>query len=266
MTNQVAPQQKAVALSKFLNSASIKTFLNDTLKDRAPEFVSNLLSLAETDVNLRNCDPDLLMRCAMNATALNLPLNKNLGYAYVIPYKDKSGAQIPQFQVGYKGLLQLAIRSGAYKTIHAVEVRKGEVEYDKFTGAIKFVKECPDAEIVGYVAYLELTTGFKKYYYMTAAQMEEHASQYSKMYQLDKKNKTKYSKWSDPLVRNKMALKTVLKGLLSMYGVLSTEIQLALDKDSNEETQQETGPRISVEAETVEDQSEPNEPEDTVNI
>lgn len=235
----------AKTIGNFLSLPNTETFLKKNLEEKRGEFVSNLLALVENDTNLAKCDPKKLMMCAMNATALNLPLNKNLGYAYIIPYKD-----VPSFQIGYKGLIQLAIRSGVYKYLNAVEIREGEIERNKITGVIDFLGEIPKNKIVGYLAYLELKTGFSASVYFTEAEIEAHAMRFSKMYQYDKSKNTKLSKWSDKQARPKMALKTVLKALLGTWGVLSTEMQKAFENDSENETP--TAPRGDFEeAETI---------------
>jgi len=244
------PVKRTVA--QFVNIPATQKFLEENLQEKKSEFVANLIALAESDTNFAKCDPKDLMMCAMNATALNLPLNKNLGFAYVIPYGDK-----PSFQIGYKGLIQLAIRTGAYKYINAVEVREGEIDRNKFTGEMKFKGEKPENKVVGYVAYLELMTGFSASMYMTEADVEAHATRFSKMYQSDKQYKSQKSKWSDPLARPKMAIKTVLKMLLGTYGLMTTDLIRAFESDGTEEEQ--TGGRKFDDAEIV-TQTEPNEP------
>lgn len=230
--NKTPAQVQKRTVAQFVNIPATQKFLEDNLQEKKGEFVSNLISLVESDTNLSKCDPKDLMMCAMNATALNLPLNKNLGFAYVIPYGDR-----PQFQIGYKGLIQLAIRTGAYKYINAVEVRDGEIDRNKFTGEMKFKGEKPENKVVGYVAYLELMTGFSASIYMTEAEIESHALRFSKMYQADRQYKTAKSKWSDPSSRPKMAMKTVLKMLLGTYGLMTTELIRAFESDGNEDEQ-----------------------------
>jgi recombination protein RecT len=235
MSTAVSNETKKVSIGSFLNFPNTQKFLEDNLKENRKEFVSNLLALCDGDVNLAACEPAKLMMCAMNATALNLPLNKNLGYAYIIPYKG-----IPSFQIGYKGLIQLALRSGQYKLLNACEVRENEIERNKFTGDIKFLGEKEEAKVVGYMACLELTNGFRASLYMTESQIEQHALRFSKMYASDKQYSTKKSKWSDLETRPKMAIKTVLKGLLGTYGVLSTEMVKAFSDDNDNENEIET--------------------------
>lgn len=239
-TNNTPATQQPKSVANFLNSPSTAKFLESTLSEKKAEFVSNLIALADGDTNIAACDPAALMKCALNATSLNLPLNKNLGYAYIIPYKG-----IPSFQIGYKGLIQLAIRTGAYRFINAVEVREGELTRNKITGEITQVKDNPSGKVVGYMAYLELLTGFTASLYMTEEEIEAHALRFSKMYQADKQYKSMKSKWSDPETRPKMALKTVLKGLLGTYGLMTTEFAKAVEMDSDNEEHATDSPRYT---------------------
>lgn len=222
-------EKKVPTIGNFLNFPNTQKFLEDNLREHRTEFVSNLLALVDGDDNLKKCDPQKLMMCAMNATALNLSLNKNLGQAYIIPYKD-----VPSFQMGYKGFIQLAIRSGQYKYLNACEIREGEIERNKVTGEIRFVKDNPEGKVIGYLAFLELKSGFSASLYMSEAEIESHAKRFSKMYQYDLSNSKRSSKWSDPLARPKMALKTVLKGLLGTYGLLSPDLVKAFETDHEE--------------------------------
>ncbi len=230
MSTPQVQTQKPLSLANFLNAPSTSNFLKETLAEKKSEFVSNLIALCDADPKLSQCDPSQLMKCAMNATSLNLPLNKNLGYAYVIAYKG-----IPSFQIGYKGLIQLAIRTGQYKFINATEIREGEIRHNKITGEVIFNGEKPDAPIVGYMSYLELVNGFTASLYMTEEQIEQHATRFSQTYKNDKQNKSATSKWSDPLARPTMCKKTVLKLLLGTYGLMTTEFAKALDSDNDDE-------------------------------
>ncbi len=242
----------AVSISNHFSNPKVSDFLNQQLGERKGEFVSNVIALSESNTALNECEPGSLMKCAMNATALNLPLNKNLGYAYVIPYKNhKTGATEPQFQIGYKGFIQLAIRSGQYKTINAVEVREGEIKRNKFTGEIDFIKENDEGKVVGYLGYIKMLNGFEQSLYMTVAQCEAHANKYSKSYA-----KWKTGLWKDDF--DAMSKKTVMKLLLNRYGILSTEIQKAIitDQQVDGKYSDNNGPR-KVEDVNVIEQSEP---------
>ena len=268
MENQIQTQRVSVA--NFLNAPSTSKFLQETLSEKKQEFVSNLIALTDADSSLAQCDPAQLMKCAMNATALNLPLNKNLGYAYVIAYKQ-NGVPVPQFQIGYKGLIQLAIRTGQYRFINATEIREGEIRHNKITGEVIFNGDKPSNPVVGYMAYIEMVNGFTASLYMSNEQIEEHATRFSKTYQNDKKYGKTTSKWSDPLSRPAMCKKTVLKGLLGTYGLMTTEFAKALDNDGDEEPStgnrngkfeeaevvQQSEPRQA--AQEVEEQPEPSE-------
>lgn len=243
-TAQSTAQSTVPTISNFLNWPKTQSFLENILEDKKGEFVSNLIAMTEGDKGLQECDPASLMKCALNSTSLNLPLNKNLGYAYVIPYKG-----IPSFQIGSKGWIQMAIRTGLYKVLNATEIREGEITRNKITGEIKFIQDNPEGKIVGYLAYLEMNTGFRASNYMSYQATEDHALRYSKMYQSDKKNKTRNSNWSDPVERHKMALKTVIKNLLSTYGVITTEMAKAMEYDN--ETMEASSPRDYQDAEII---------------
>lgn len=252
MNQQNAPATQAKSVANFLNMPSTAKFLESTLQEKKAEFVSNLIAMCDADNKLAACDPGQLMKCAMNATALNLPLNKNLGYAYVIPYNG-----VPQFQIGYKGLIQLAIRTGQYRFINATEIREGEISHNKITGEVTFHGEKPDGKVVGYMAYIEMMNGFTASLYMTEQQIEQHALRFSKSYAYDKSKGTATSKWSDPLARPAMCKKTVLKGLLGTYGLMTTEFAKAFDTDNDEAEPEPTSHRYT-EAEVV-TQDEPQQ-------
>lgn len=256
-TQVAAAPKKPTTIANFLNFPSTQKFLEDNLREKRGEFVSNLIALTEADSNLAACEPKALMMCAMNATALNLPLNKNLGFAYVIPYKG-----VPSFQIGYKGLIQLAIRTGAYEYLNACEIREGELQRNKITGEIKFMGDKPANKVVGYLAYLKLLSGFTASLYMTEEEIEQHALRFSKMYQADKQYGKMSSKWSDPAARPKMALKTTLKGLLGTYGMLTTEMAKAFEADGD--TEGAGGFRDNIEdAEIIQQQDITQQPDTT---
>ena len=231
--NQQVPVEQPknkVSIASFLSSPKTSQFLDEMLQQRKPEFVLNLISLSESDSSLLECDPAVLMKCALNATAISLPLNKNLGYACIVAYKG-----VPSFQIMTRGITQLALRTGEYKFINTCDVKEGEISRNKITGEIKFLGEKPSGALLGYMAYIELMRGFSASLYMTLDQLEHHATKYSSLYRADLKNKSKLSKWSDPEERPKMCEKTVLKGLLTHYGLLSTELTRAFELDDETE-------------------------------
>ena len=179
----------------------------------------------------------------MTAATLKLPINPNLGFAYIIPYGKEA-----QFQMGYKGYIQLAMRTGQYKTINAAVVYEGQIEdIDFVTGEIIRGKKKSD-KVVGYVAYFELINGFSKMVYMTHEEMLRHAMTYSQAYKYDKKNGKKSSVWSTNF--EAMGLKTVLKQLISKYGIMSIDMQgagleTALSADSTDDMYDRTPQNVT---------------------
>lgn len=208
-------------------------YLTQVLADKKASFVNNITALVANNKNLQECEAISLMYAGIKATALDLPLDANLGFAYVIPFKNnKENKTEAQFQLGYKGFIQLAIRSGQFKTINVTDVREGElIEFDMLTGEIQF-KALPNREdlrVIGYAAYFRLTNGFDKTLYSTVEAIEKHASRYSQTYASKNEYVRKSSKWTTDF--DAMAKKTVLKLLLSKYAPLSVEMQQAIMSD-----------------------------------
>ena len=213
----------------FITNPRTQDYLSTVLADKKASFVNNITALVSNNATLQVCKPDTLMFACLKATALDLPLDQNLGFAYVLPYKDsKKGETLAQFQMGYKGFVQLALRTGQFKTLNATEVREGELVNEDFvTGELTFKKadKREALPVIGYVAYFKLLNGFEKYLYMTAAEMKAHALRFSQTY------KRGYGLWADKEMFDAMAKKTVLKLLLSKYAPLSVEMQNALKAD-----------------------------------
>jgi recombination protein RecT len=210
-------------LKSALSADSVKEQFSNALADNAPMFVASLIDLYGGDKYLQECEPGAVIMEALKAATLKLPINKSLGFAYVIPYKNK-GKQEPQFQIGYKGYIQLAMRTGKYRFINAGSVLEGEVKkHDKLSGELELGEPIGD-KVVGYFAYLETINGFKKTLYWTSDQMTAHAKRFSKSFSKD------YSPWKSDF--DSMALKTMLRALLSKYGVMSIEMNTAIQYDS----------------------------------
>ena len=218
----------ASVMNSIVNAESTKKLLQNTLKENAGSFSASIIDLYNSDKTLQECDPRQVMGEALKAASLKLPINKQLGFAYVIPYRDyKSGMQIPQFQLGYKGMIQLCMRTGSYKYINAGEVYEGElVKIDKLTGEVDLSGEAVSDKIVGYFAYMETVNGFKKAFYWTKEKTIAHANKYSKSY------KNGNAIWKDNF--DEMAIKTVLRNLLSHYGIMSVELIQAFTDESAE--------------------------------
>lgn len=213
------------SLKTTITSQSYKKRFEELLGDSATSFINSVISLVSEDKKLAECDPNDIIMCAVVAAMLKLPINKNLGFAYIIPYKDnKAKKTIPQFQLGYKGFVQLALRTNLVEKINADVVREGEIEIiNKFTEKFKF-GERKSEKIIGAVGYIELKTGFKKLVFWSEAELEAHAKKYSRAYQYDLKNNYNLSCWSgDEGQKNAMRKKTVLKNMLSKYAPLSID-------------------------------------------
>ena len=225
-TTAIAPLR---AFNNFLANPRTQDYLTTVLAEKKASFVNNLTALVSNNASLQVCKPDTLMFASLKATALDLPLDPNLGFAYVLPYNDKkNGVTVAQFQMGYKGFVQLALRSGQFKTLNATEVREGElVDEDFVTGELTF-KKAENREtlpVIGYVAYFKLLNGFEKYHFMTTAEMKAHALRFSQTF------KKGYGLWADAEMFDSMAKKTVLKLLISKYAPLSVEMRDAIKAD-----------------------------------
>lgn len=219
--------------NKTLANPKTQEYLQQVLAEKKSAFVNNITALVANDVKLQACEPISLMYAGIKATALDLPLDTNLGFAYVIPYNNrKAGKMEAQFQIGYKGFIQLAIRSGQFKTLNVTDVKEGELkEVNLLTGEISYEARPNRDELktIGYVAYFRLINGFEKTLYMDAKEMEKHAKTYSQTYSSNKDYVRNASKWATDF--DAMAKKTVIKLLLSRYAPLSVEMQSAITSD-----------------------------------
>jgi len=233
---------KETGLQKFnraITNNKTQEYLESVLGERKGSFVNNLTALVANNANLQVCEPYTVMFAAMKATALDLPLDNSLGFAYVIPYKDnKKGITVAQFQIGYKGFVQLSLRTNQFALIpHATDVRKGEfVGCNRLTGEYQFKfiddeEERQKLDVIGYVSYFKLLNGASSTLYMTKAEMEAHAMRYSQTYRSSNEYIKRSSKWTTDF--DKMALKTVLKLNLSKNAPLSVELADAIQADQS---------------------------------
>lgn len=223
--NMGIAKQQPTGIKSYLSNPAVKKKFEEILGKKAPGFISSIISAVSMNPRLAQCPPDTVVAAAAIAASLDLPINPSLGMAHIVPYKNKGqgNAMIAQFQMGWKGFIQLGMRSGMYQLMNASIVHEGDIKsINKFTGEIVFNDTNNEHRpIIGYCFYFKLLTGFEKYYYMTKKQCEEHGKKYSKSY--DKGN------WSSDF--DGMALKTVIKQSLSKYGVLSIEMQTAIATD-----------------------------------
>jgi len=215
---------KPPSIKDFLERDVVKNKFAEMLGKRANSFLTSVLQIVSSNDLLKNADQNSVYHSAVVAATLDLPLNNNLGFAYIVPYnqkqKDGSYKQVAQFQMGYKGYIQLAQRSGQFKTISGTPIYEGQlIEQNPLTGFVfDFTKKVSD-KIVGYAAYFSLLNGFEKTMYASVGEVEKHGKKYSQTY---KKN---FGLWKDDF--DSMALKTVIKLLLSKYAPLSIEMQKA---------------------------------------
>jgi recombination protein RecT len=229
-----------------LNSDFVQKLLQTSLKENASSFAASLIDIYSGEATLQACDAKSVIQEAMKAASLKLPISKGLGFAYVIAYKGK-----PSFQIGYKGFIQLAIRSGLYDTINADLVYEGELtSIDKLRGTFDLTGVRKSDKVIGYFAHIVLKNGFSKTLYMPTDKVVLHAKKYSKTFSSD------YSPWKSDF--DAMALKTVLKSILSHYGSLSVEMQSAFDSDVEDEITQNANvqPVTFTEATVVETETE----------
>lgn len=209
--NTITAAKEAKTLKGMLEMPAYKNKFNEMLGKKAAGFMSSIIAVTNNNKYLAKANPATVIGAAAQAAMLDLPINQSLGFAYIVPYGNEA-----QFQLGYKGYIQLAQRSGQYVDIGAKTVYEGELEYEnRLLDKFKFGERTGD-KVIGYLAYFRLTNGFEKMLFMELDEMQAHAKKYSKNYKggTDKWGLTDF---------NTMAEKTVLKRLLSKYGPLSIE-------------------------------------------
>lgn len=234
------PPTTIQSLKRMLSAPDIKDKFSNVLNKQAPQFIQTLLSTCASMDNLEGTEPLSIVNAALQAAAMNLPVNPNLGYAWIVPYKVKgaNGQKVKkaQFQIGYLGFVQLAIRSGEYRTINYCIVYDGMlIKNDIVTGEVVVDGNKKESdEVIGYCAYIETVRGYRKFLYMTKKEVDRHARLHSKTYNNEN------SQWKTSF--DSMALKTVLKLLLKRWGILSTELHNATQFDGAVVKDTEYGP------------------------
>lgn len=258
--NNIVAQKEAKTLKGMLEMPAYKNKFNEMLGKKAAGFMSSIIAVTNNNKYLAKANPATVIGAAAQAAMLDLPINQSLGFAYIVPYGNEA-----QFQLGYKGYIQLAQRSGQYVDIGAKTVYEGELEYEnRLLDKFKFGERTGD-KVIGYLAYFRLTNGFEKMLFMTLDEMQAHAKKYSKNYKggTDKWGLTDF---------NTMAEKTVLKRLLSKYGPLSIEsVQMsqALSNDGSVISMNKDGDfDVNFDGETIDAEYEETEEHsgDTYNV
>lgn len=201
----------------------VKNKFSEMLGKRATSFMTSVLQITAQNQLLAEADPISIYQAAAVAATLDLPLNNNLGFAYIVPYKDSKRGQVAQFQMGYKGFIQLAQRSGQFKTIAAAPIYEGQIISSDPLSGYQFDFTKKGSEIIGYAARFTLLNGFEATLFMTNEELKEHGVRYSQAF------KKGFGLWKDNF--DAMATKTVLKLLLSKYAPLSVDMQKAVIMD-----------------------------------
>lgn len=214
MSNQLA-NTGPNPIKLFFERDSVKSKFAEMLGKRAPQFITSVLQIATSSDKLQKADPISIYNSAAVAATLDLPLNNNLGFAWIVAYGSAA-----QFQMGWKGYVQLAQRSGQYLKLNVVEVYESQFKsWNSLTEELKADFEAePSGKVVGYCAYFKLINGFEKVVYWSKDKVNAHGKKYSKSFS--------FGPWKDEF--DKMAKKTVLKNMLSTWGILSIEMQKAM--------------------------------------
>ena len=245
MANELAVVDQ---VKSAISSDKVKKKFAEVLGKKAPQFLASVTNTVIGSAQLQKCDATSIMGAAFVAATYDLPIDSNLGFAAIVPYNNsKWNPQTrqydkhmeAQFQIMYKGFIQLAIRSGYYKRMNYAVVYEDELKsYNPITGEIEFVEDfsqCTlraqgvEETVAGYYARFELTTGYVQELFMSRQAVDNHAKKYSQAYRYDIKEGKKSSKWSTDF--QSMALKTVIKLLLSKWGILSVDMQRAIQDD-----------------------------------
>lgn len=224
-------------ITAYLTQDAVKQQINNVIGGKdGQRFISAIVSAVNTNPALQECTNQSILSGALLGESLKLSPSPQLGHYYLVPFNDKDKGKVAQFQLGYKGYIQLAIRSGQYKKLNVMAIKEGELEYfDPLDEDIKVnlmidnwdARE--EAQTIGYYAFFELVNGFRKAIYWSKAQMVAHALKYSPGYKKDLDKGWKYTFWSKDF--DGMAYKTMLRQLISKWGVMSIELQNAFEAD-----------------------------------
>ena len=235
MSNEVVKSKGSseIGFTSFMTSDVVKRKVNSIIGDEkdGKRFISAIVSAVNNNPQLKECDNASILSGALLGESLNLSPSPQLGQYYLVPFNDKNRGQVATFQMGYKGYVQLAIRSGQYKKLNVLAIKEGElVKYDPLNEEIEVQliedeEKREKANTIGYYAMFEYTNGFRKTMYWSKKKMEAHALQYSKGYA----KKSGYTFWEKDF--DGMAYKTMLRQLISKWGIMSIDLQNAYEGD-----------------------------------
>jgi recombination protein RecT len=221
-------ETKALTTKSLFERTDVRQKFQELLGKRASSFMTSVLQITAQNSLLAKADPVSIYQAAAVAATLDLPLNASLGFAYIVPFNSKqpdgSYKQVAQFQIGYKGFIQLAQRSGQFKTISAAPIYEGQlIEQNPLTGFVFDFKQKKSETVIGYAAHFSLLNGFEKTLFMTVDDLKKHGARFSQTF------KKGYGLWKDDF--DSMAQKTVIKLLLSKFAPLSVDMQRAVITD-----------------------------------
>lgn len=229
-------QGSRMGLTAYLTQDAVKDQINKVVGGKdGQRFISAIISATNTNPALQECTNQSIMSAALLGESLKLSPSPQLGHYYLVPYNDSAKGKVAQFQLGYKGYIQLATRSGQYKKLNVLAIKEGElIRFDALNEEIEVrliedEEEREKAETIGYYAMFEYVNGFRKAIYWSKAKMKAHALQYSPGYKRDCEKGTKYTFWSKDF--DGMAYKTMLRQLISKWGIMSIEMISALEGD-----------------------------------
>lgn len=234
--NSLAKSQQKTGLTAYLTNDAVKKQINNVVGGKnGTRFISSIVSAVNTNSDLQECTNASIVSAALLGESLNLSPSPQLGQYYLVPFKDKEKGRVAQFQLGYKGYIQLAIRSGQYKKLNVIAIKEGElIRFDPLNEEIEVKliehEEAREkAETIGYYAMFEYVNGFRKAIYWSKEKMKAHAMKYSPGYANDLKKGTKWTFWSKDF--DGMAYKTMLRQLISKWGIMSIDMATAIDSD-----------------------------------
>lgn len=221
-----------LGISAYLTADAVKNQINQVVGGKdGQRFISAIVSAVNTNPALQECTNQSILSGALLGESLKLSPSPQLGQYYLVPFNDKNKGKVAQFQLGYKGYIQLAIRSGQYKKLNVLAIKEGElIRFDPLSEEIEVrliedEEEREQANTIGYYAMFEYTNGFQKAIYWSKRKMEAHALKYSKGYQAKKG----YTFWEKDF--DGMAYKTMLRQLISKWGIMSIDMASAIDSD-----------------------------------
>lgn len=267
ISNSLTAQNKKSTFSVYMASDAVKNKINQMMSGKdGGKFITSLISLVANNPAIAKCEHSTILASALLGESLKLSASPQLGQYYIVPFNDtKNHRTVAQFQLGYKGYIQLAIRSGYYKKLNVLAIKEGElINYNPLDETLE-VKLIEDEEIreqtetIGYYAMFEYQNGFTKTLYWSKAKMEAHAQKYSQAYRSDLQKGNKYSFWSKDF--DGMAFKTMLRQLISKWGIMSVDFQTAITNDmavisENGQPQYVDNDEEYIEATPIEDKQE----------